>query len=98
MVYPWAGIKKDGLRPMRRNHVHFAPCELKDATSGARADANVAIYVDVAAAMGAGVKFYRSQNEVILTKGLQGGQVRFAHLYGYGGRLSPKSSAPLRSR
>ncbi len=46
-------------------------CPLKDAISGAKKDANVAVHINAAKAMRAGVAFFRSKNSVILTKGLR---------------------------
>ena len=40
--------------------------------SGMRTDAQVAVYVDLALASSEGILFYRSANNVILSKGLQG--------------------------
>jgi 2'-phosphotransferase len=40
--------------------------------SGARASSKVLIFVDVAKAMADGVVFYKSRNNVILTRGLDG--------------------------
>jgi len=37
-----------------------------------RSDCDVAIYVDIAKAVGAGIKFYWSTNKVILTSGVNG--------------------------
>eukprot|EP00455_Lapot_gusevi_P028757 TRINITY_DN3079_c0_g1_i1.p1 TRINITY_DN3079_c0_g1~~TRINITY_DN3079_c0_g1_i1.p1 ORF type:complete len:100 (-),score=24.37 TRINITY_DN3079_c0_g1_i1:152-412(-) len=41
--------------------------------SGMRADCDLVIYVDVAAAMAAGIKFFVSDNQVILSEGDEGG-------------------------
>lgn len=61
-----------GLSKMGRNHIHFAlgvPGGAKPVISGMRADAQVLMYVDVRKALGAGVKFWRSENEVVLSEG-----------------------------
>ena len=57
---------------MARNHVHLVPAGHKEAATGSRKWADVGIYVDVGAAMEAGMKFFRSANNVILTRGLAG--------------------------
>lgn len=70
-------ILENGLNKMQRNHIHMAaglPGE-DGVISGMRKSCQVLIYVDVAAAMGAGVVFYRASNGVILTAGLNGSGV-----------------------
>ncbi|KAJ3159305.1 hypothetical protein HDU86_001908 [Geranomyces michiganensis] len=64
-----------GLRPMGRQHIHLATGDpSRDATviSGMRASAQVLIYINVKRALDAGVEFWRSENGVVLTKGLGG--------------------------
>lgn len=83
-------VASGGLKPMERNHVHFASglpsgfksiIELdKDAVaapviSGMRQSSTVLIFVDVRKAMDAGLKFWRSDNGVILTEGNEHGIV-----------------------
>jgi len=68
----WASIKTSGLHRMSRNHVHLAkalPSAPGGVISGMRASCHVAVWVDVPAAIRAGVPFYRSQNGVVLTPG-----------------------------
>jgi len=71
-------IKRQGLIAggghTARNHVHFSPFEIGDGRviSGMRANCQIAIYLDLRAALAEGVPFYRSANEVILSPGLQG--------------------------
>jgi 2'-phosphotransferase len=70
----WDVIRDAGLNRMRRNHIHLAvdvPGSDK-VVSGARASSKVLIFVDVAKAMADGVVFYKSRNNVILTRGLDG--------------------------
>ncbi|CAJ1392502.1 unnamed protein product, partial [Effrenium voratum] len=57
-----------------RNHVHFAPYEPHDGRviSGMRYNCEVAVYVDLPAALKEGVPFFRSANEVILSPGING--------------------------
>ncbi len=52
-------LDSDGISRMSRNHVHFSPKVPKDDTtaSGVRSNCDVAMHVDVAAAMNAGLKF-----------------------------------------
>lgn len=55
-----------------RNHVHFAPYEPGSSRviSGMRASCDIAIYLDLRRAILAGIPFYRSTNQVLLTPGL----------------------------
>lgn len=65
-------IVQTGLNRMNRNHIHFAtglPGEM-GVISGMRYSCEVAIYVDVFKAMADGVRFFRSSNNVILSKGI----------------------------
>ena len=57
-----------------RNHVHFAPRPPGDkrVISGMRHDSEIAFYIDLKSALGKGVPFYVSGNEVILSPGIQG--------------------------
>lgn len=67
-------IMKNGLCKMDRNHIHFA-IGLPDDTqvkSGARKTANVFIFIDMGCAIKDGIQFYVSENNVILTKGVDG--------------------------
>ena len=67
----WSQIQSAGLSRMKRNHIHFAAGEpgSEGVISGMRGTAQVYIYVDLAAAMGDGLRFYRSANNVILSPG-----------------------------
>ncbi|KAI9366710.1 KptA family-domain-containing protein [Zopfochytrium polystomum] len=67
-------ILREGLSKMRRNHIHFAvgkPGE-SGVISGMRKSSEVIIYVDARRAMNAGIKFYRSPNNVVLSSGING--------------------------
>ncbi|KAH8926473.1 hypothetical protein BT69DRAFT_1215204, partial [Atractiella rhizophila] len=67
----WKSIEKEGLRTMTRNHLHLAvglPGE-EGVISGVRANCDLFIYINVPLALEAGIKFFRSQNNVILTDG-----------------------------
>ena len=70
---PWKAIQKEGLKSMNRNHIHFAAGlpEEDGVISGMRRSCNVYIYVDPAKCAKDGVVFYRSDNGVLLTSGLQ---------------------------
>jgi len=58
-------IVAEGLRPMRRRHVHLF---LEEGGVGRR-DAELLVYVDVASAAAAGVEFLRADNGVVLSTG-----------------------------
>jgi len=62
-------ILADGLSKMERNHIHFAVGT--DALSGFRKDCEVLIFIDVHKAMAAGIQFQRSENGVILSRGIR---------------------------
>ena len=63
-------IKENGLSKMNRNHIHMA--KSKDVKSGIRKNANVFITIDVTSAINDGIKFYESENGVILSPGING--------------------------
>jgi len=71
----WELIKASGaLSRMDRNHIHLAT-GLPGASgviSGMRSSSEIHVFVDMAAAIGDGIVFYRSPNGVILTEGLDG--------------------------
>lgn len=56
---------------MGRNHIHFAPNLPQNSTviSGMRRDAHLLFYIDLPKALAAGIPFWRSENEVILSEG-----------------------------
>ncbi|XP_031485199.1 uncharacterized protein LOC116254165 isoform X2 [Nymphaea colorata] len=67
-------ILQTGLKRMTRVHVHFS-CGLpsnEEVISGMRRDVNILIFLDVAKALEEGMKFYISDNKVILTEGFDG--------------------------
>ncbi|KAH6627858.1 KptA family-domain-containing protein [Chaetomium tenue] len=73
-------IASGGLKPMGRNHVHFSTGVPEDSEagviSGMRRDAEVLIYVDVAASLrDGGIKWWMSDNGVVLTEGDANGLV-----------------------
>ncbi|KAI9344310.1 phosphotransferase KptA/Tpt1 [Obelidium mucronatum] len=70
----WSAIEREGLKTMNRNHIHFAvgkPGE-SGVISGMRSSSQILIYVNIPLAMAEGIKFYRSANNVILSKGING--------------------------
>ncbi|KAJ1439812.1 phosphotransferase KptA/Tpt1, partial [Ochromonadaceae sp. CCMP2298] len=71
-------ILSTGLNRMKRNHIHMAvglPGAFgvlgEEVVSGMRGNCDVLLFVDVANAMQAGVRFFRSSNGVVLTKGVR---------------------------
>ncbi|PKY06529.1 hypothetical protein P168DRAFT_295600 [Aspergillus campestris IBT 28561] len=81
----WPAIlASGGLRCMKRNQIHFATGPSLESVlegpatqtadppvvSGMRRDAQVLIYVDLRRALEAGVPFWRSENDVVLSEGV----------------------------
>ena len=68
------GLLAGGTRIGSRNHVHFIPHEPGDGRviSGLRDGNQIAIYLDLRAALGDGVPFFVSNNSVILSPGIDG--------------------------
>jgi 2'-phosphotransferase len=64
-------IQASGLSRMSRRHVHLAtqPHRSAKTISGARKSVDVLIHVDVPAAIQAGLRFFMSDNGVLLTEG-----------------------------
>ncbi len=65
----WKIIKDSGLSAMGRKHIHFA-CGYSDddsVISGMRKSSKVVIEIDMEKAMERGIKFYMSDNKVVLT-------------------------------
>lgn len=71
----WPAIEKSGgLRPMGRNHVHCAAGTPEEGVvSGMRGDAELVIELDVEGSLLEGVKWWQSDNGVVLTEGGQEG-------------------------
>ncbi|KAF8903496.1 KptA family-domain-containing protein [Gymnopilus junonius] len=66
----WKLISKDGLSRMTRNHIHLAQNVAgQNVVSGMRTSSQVLIYIHVQRALDAGVKFWLSDNGVVLTEG-----------------------------
>ena len=70
-------VATGGLHRMGRRHVHFAAGLPGTAgvISGMRSSSAVYVYLDVPAALTAGLRLFRSPNGVILTEGIDGGWV-----------------------
>ena len=67
------GLLAGGLRGTRE-HVHFQTSDIGEdgVIAGTRADWEIAVYVDIPAALRDGVHFYLSANGVLLTPGVSG--------------------------
>jgi 2'-phosphotransferase len=57
---------------MGRNHIHLAAGYKEDVLSGMRANCDLIIEIDLKTAMHDGIAFFLSENNVILTKGING--------------------------
>jgi len=70
----WNSIKKSGLCKMNRQHIHFAIGEYGSANviSGMRKTCEVVIYIDLETALKDGIKFFKSDNNVVLSEGING--------------------------
>ena len=68
-------VASGGLRPMARNHVHCCAGAPEDGVvrSGMRADAELLVEVEVEASLREGVRWWRSENGVLLTEGGEDG-------------------------
>lgn len=66
-------INRDGLSRMSRKHIHLVS-SMSNATqtSGFKNISDTIIVIDMQKCMDAGMVFYRSENGVILTKGIKG--------------------------
>jgi 2'-phosphotransferase len=65
-----ASIIDNGLNKMSRDFIHFA--SHPDAKSGCRKDCDILIGINMERAIKDGIKFYMSENNVILTSGVNG--------------------------
>ncbi|XP_075902791.1 tRNA 2'-phosphotransferase 1 isoform X2 [Nelusetta ayraudi] len=67
----WSCIQQQGLSRMKRTHIHLAPgLPGEDGViSGMRKDCDLAVYVDIPKALADGIKFFWSENGVLLTEG-----------------------------
>ncbi|XP_018496528.1 tRNA 2'-phosphotransferase 1 [Galendromus occidentalis] len=74
----WLTIREEGLSRMKRNHIHFIQgrATASDCTvPGFRKAASVLIVVNLRRAILDGIRFYRSQNNVILSPGNEKGLI-----------------------
>lgn len=67
----WPSIRSQGLKRMKRTHIHLAPGLPGDGgvISGMRVSCDIAIFIDVHKALADGIQFYWSENRVVLTPG-----------------------------
>lgn len=70
-------IRKQGLSRMSRQHIHMAVAEpgSSGVISGMRKSCDYLVYVDIVRASEAGLKFFRSANNVILCDGNEDGLI-----------------------
>ena len=72
----WQAIANDpkGLQRMKRNHIHFATGLLGEdgVISGMRYSCTVLVYLDLEKCLEDGIKFFKSENGVVLTEGFNG--------------------------
>ncbi|CCE83785.1 Piso0_004373 [Millerozyma farinosa CBS 7064] len=71
-------FQSGGLKRMGRNHIHFASS--LSSVSGVRKSCDAFIYIDVPRCLDHGLRFYKSENLVILTPGDDHGMVP-CHLF-----------------
>ncbi|KAF9453489.1 hypothetical protein P691DRAFT_792554 [Macrolepiota fuliginosa MF-IS2] len=73
----WVVIQKEGLSRMKRNHIHFAQDVGGDnVISGMRKSSQILIFIHVRKALDAGIKFYLSDNGIVLTEGDKAGYLK----------------------
>lgn len=72
-------IISTGLQTMNRNHIHFACTDDvnllyndKTVLSGFRRNCEILIYINTESALNTGIKFFKSENGVILSSGILG--------------------------
>ena len=67
-------IKKNGLNKMKRTHIHFALglATDKNVISGMRSSSEVLIYLNMEKCLEDGIELLLSENNVILTNGING--------------------------
>ncbi|CAH7675248.1 phosphotransferase KptA/Tpt1 [Phakopsora pachyrhizi] len=72
-VKNWPRILLEGLKPMKRNHIHFATGFIGDGNciSGMRHACDIFIYLDIEKCFRDKISFFRSANGVILSAGLE---------------------------
>ncbi|KAK7466296.1 tRNA 2'-phosphotransferase, variant 2 [Stygiomarasmius scandens] len=73
----WELISTQGLSKMTRNHIHLAQGVAGDnVISGMRQSSTILIYIDIPLALSSGIKFYLSENGVILSEGDERGFIK----------------------
>lgn len=73
----WEAIKMEGLSKMNRQHIHFTrhfPGSIK-VISGMRSNCEVIVSIDISHCIKDGIKFFLSENDVILSPGDQNGSI-----------------------
>jgi len=66
----WSSIRTQGLSKMKRNHIHLAQGVAGESViSGMRTSSQILIFINLQKALDAGIKFFLSDNGVILTEG-----------------------------
>jgi 2'-phosphotransferase len=91
---PWKIIQTHGLNKMNRTHIHFASGlpEADGVISGMRKTCTVYIFVDPVKCADDGIEFYKSDNGVILTSGVNDDEgtlpcTYFSHVTGVDGTI-----------
>eukprot|EP00980_Cylindrotheca_fusiformis_P005778 scaffold1203_cov117-Cylindrotheca_fusiformis.AAC.17 len=90
---PWKVIEVQGLNRMNRTHIHFASGlpEADGVISGMRKTCTIYIFVDPVKCADDGIDFYRSDNGVVLTSGVNSEGTLpctyFSHVTGVDGNL-----------
>lgn len=76
--HAWNVISRDGLSKMGRMHIHFAIGEPGDpgVVSGMPSSSDIIIYLNLNLALRNGLKFFVSENDVILTEGDENGFIK----------------------
>ncbi|KAA0709669.1 tRNA 2'-phosphotransferase 1 [Triplophysa tibetana] len=73
----WPSIQSQGLSRMNRTHIHLAPGIPGEGgvISGMRKNCELAVYINVPKAIADGIRFFWSENGVLLTPGDPGGML-----------------------
>lgn len=85
-------ILKLGLSRMKRNHIHFGLG--RNVTSGIRTNSDIFIYINIKLALEDSLKFFVSENKVVLSPGNSKGVIEskyFSHIVNSKGKLLFKS-------
>jgi len=84
-------VESGGLRRMTRNHIHFStglPDDANGVISGMRKDAQILVYVDIRKSLVDGVKWWLSENGVVLTEGDENGVLSTKYFQSVVGRTA----------